>query len=107
MSESTGKTLTTKSQCVREDRVELPPHQSRAFKDAIDGLLLELEEKVGNPTFQLPMLEVFYTRAACSLLSSRQYVGSAFFAWHALDRVPALLFLLDECWGNGLIMLTC
>ena len=33
------------------------------FKDAIDGLLLELEEKVGNPTFQLPMLEVFYARA--------------------------------------------
>lgn len=100
--------LTTKSPDVRRGVWVTVSSVRRLFRDAIDGLPLELEEKASRDTHEHPMLRGFlYTALVRSLLSSEQYVWNRFLARRALAAVAALLFVLDECWGNGAITLTC
>lgn len=103
----TEKILTTKSHpCMGAHAFKIPPHQSHAVKMQLMVCCSECDEKASDHVLASNAASVLYM-ARLWPIKFQAICLKLFFAWHALPCVPTLLFVLNECQGNGLIMLTC
>lgn len=108
-----GQIVTTKLHAWMRSRLASSASSIADLRGAIDGAVLRESRR-----HLISVYDAARVLCAASLCSIRKQAIClklfvcgcfcwCFFPWHDLVCVPPLLFVLDECWGNGLIMLTC